>query len=610
MRERDVPRAREARAPTAGGRRSSAVPTSEHRRRARRRSGRRRATRRDGCVLRLERAEEATELVRCVRPSRRRGRTTEAPAARAVGYDTPVPTAPLVSVLVAVHDGEPYVRTAVASVLRQTRRRSRARRRRRRLVATRTADDARRASTTPRVRVLRNEEQLGLAASLNAGSTRRAGATSRGMDADDVALPDWLERQLELLESRPDLAARRRRRCSTSTRTAARRDCTIHDAGARRACAGARSSARRSSTRRWCSSASCSSGTGSATTRRSARARTTSSGRGCSPSPTATTSRSRSCSTACTRSRRRSAAATLQRDAASARSRCGRSRRVAPELSPEQRELAWRVGSAPSVAAARRRGRRRRRSSSSCDASRPSTRPRGELRRARARPRARSRAALARAGRRRASFCARPAARSRCSRLTWPRVARRRRTLRSARSATRPTLLRALAAAPDAPPIRVTAVFPEPTPYRAPLLDRVAALPEIELTVVYAARTVAGRTWRVEPEHRAVFLRGLRVPGAARVLRHDYPLTPGVVRALERARPGRRRRLGLEHVRRAGGDRLVPASGASRTSCSSRATTRGRAPGWRRAVKGTVVPAGRARRRGRARHRARSRATR
>jgi hypothetical protein len=36
--------------------------------------------------------------------------------------------------------------------------------------------------------------------------------------------------------------------------------------------------------------------------------------------------------------------------------------------------------------------------------------------------------------------------------------------------------------------IRVTAVFPEPTPYRAPLLDRVAALPEIDLTVVYAAR--------------------------------------------------------------------------------------------------------------------------
>ena len=46
--------------------------------------------------------------------------------------------------------------------------------------------------------------------------------------------------------------------------------------------------------------------------------------------------------------------------------------------------------------------------------------------------------------------------------------------------------------------IRVAAVFPEPTPYRAPLLDRVAALDEIDLSVIYAARHgrsahVAGR---------------------------------------------------------------------------------------------------------------------
>ena len=93
------------------------------------------------------------------------------------------------------------------------------------------------------------------------------------------------------------------------------------------------------------------------------------------------------------------------------------------------------------------------------------------------------------------------------------RRARRRALSKSARRDAA-DLLRTLAAAPDAPPIRVAAVFPEPTPYRAPLLDRVAALPEIDLTVVYAAGTVAGRTWRVEPKHRAVFLRGLRVPGA------------------------------------------------------------------------------------------------
>jgi len=42
--------------------------------------------------------------------------------------------------------------------------------------------------------------------------------------------------------------------------------------------------------------------------------------------------------------------------------------------------------------------------------------------------------------------------------------------------------------------------------------------------VIYAAHTVAGRTWKVEPLHRAVFLDGLKVPGARGVFRHDYPV--------------------------------------------------------------------------------------
>jgi phosphatidylinositol alpha 1,6-mannosyltransferase len=85
--------------------------------------------------------------------------------------------------------------------------------------------------------------------------------------------------------------------------------------------------------------------------------------------------------------------------------------------------------------------------------------------------------------------------------------------------------------------VRVAFVSPEPTPYRAPLLDRVAARPEIDLTVIYAARTVASRRWTVEIDHAAVFLNGVTVPGVRRVLRHDYPLTPGVLGALRDARP-------------------------------------------------------------------------
>jgi glycosyltransferase involved in cell wall biosynthesis len=138
-------------------------------------------------------------------------------------------------------------------------------------------------------------------------------------------------------------------------------------------------------------------------------------------------------------------------------------------------------------------------------------------------------------------------------------------------------------------PIRVAAVFPEPTPYRAPLLDRVAALPEIDLTVLYAAGTVAGRTWRVQPKHPAVFLRGLRVPGADRVLHHDYPLTPGVVSALNDARPD---------VVVVSGWSTFAAQGAIAWSrlrnvpyvLVVESHDEGPRPGWRRTVKKTVVP--------------------
>ena len=84
---------------------------------------------------------------------------------------------------------------------------------------------------------------------------------------------------------------------------------------------------------------------------------------------------------------------------------------------------------------------------------------------------------------------------------------------------------------------RVAVVSPEPTPYRAPLFDRIAARDEVELTIVYAARTVAGRDWSVDLAHRAVFLEGRIVPGARHLLRHEYPVTPGVFRALRGAAP-------------------------------------------------------------------------
>jgi glycosyltransferase involved in cell wall biosynthesis len=84
---------------------------------------------------------------------------------------------------------------------------------------------------------------------------------------------------------------------------------------------------------------------------------------------------------------------------------------------------------------------------------------------------------------------------------------------------------------------RVTVVSPEPTPYRAPLFDRIAAREDIELTVVYAAATVVARDWSVELNHPAGFLRGINVPGARHLLRHDYPLTLGLGRVLRATAP-------------------------------------------------------------------------
>ncbi|MDX6387227.1 MAG: hypothetical protein QOD85_1029, partial [Gaiellaceae bacterium] len=137
--------------------------------------------------------------------------------------------------------------------------------------------------------------------------------------------------------------------------------------------------------------------------------------------------------------------------------------------------------------------------------------------------------------------------------------------------------------------VRVTVVSPEPTPYRSPLFDRIAQEPGLELTVIYAAHSVASRTWSVVPRHEHVFLRGLRLPLARRLVRHDYPVTPGIARALRRSRP----------------DVLVVSGWSTYAAQAAIAWARARAvpylllveshdlgprAGWRRRVKRAVVP--------------------
>jgi glycosyltransferase involved in cell wall biosynthesis len=101
---------------------------------------------------------------------------------------------PLVSVLLAVHNDARYLPAALHSVLQQTIDDFE-------LIV---VDDASTDETPQilsatgdrRLIVLRNEEQLGLAASLNRGLDAAQGRYVARLDADDVALPNRLELQL------------------------------------------------------------------------------------------------------------------------------------------------------------------------------------------------------------------------------------------------------------------------------------------------------------------------------------------------------------------------------------------------------------------------------
>ncbi len=138
-------------------------------------------------------------------------------------------------------------------------------------------------------------------------------------------------------------------------------------------------------------------------------------------------------------------------------------------------------------------------------------------------------------------------------------------------------------------PVRLTMVFPEPTPFRTVMLDRVATRRVLDLTVLYAGSTVQRRSWTIEPQHRAVFLEGHRVPGLYRTLRHEYPVSLGVFGALAASEP--------EVVVVSGWSTFASQAGAA--WCRARgvpyvllveSNERDARPGWRRAVKGAVVP--------------------
>ena len=100
------------------------------------------------------------------------------------------------------------------------------------------------------------------------------------------------------------------------------------------------------------------------------------------------------------------------------------------------------------------------------------------------------------------------------------------------------------------------------------------------------SRTEPGRS---SPSTGRCSCAGVAVPGVARLLRHDYPVTPGIGRALREAQPDVVVVSGWSTFAVAGGDRVVRAHGVPYVLLVESHDLGPRA-GWRRAVKGAVVP--------------------
>jgi glycosyltransferase involved in cell wall biosynthesis len=111
---------------------------------------------------------------------------------------------PRVTVLLAVKDGLPWLREAIESVLSQTFGDFELL-----LVDDGSTDgtaDVAEAYGDQRIRVLRNERNLGQVPSLNRGLREARGEYVARLDADDVCLPDRLQRQLAVLDADPSVA--------------------------------------------------------------------------------------------------------------------------------------------------------------------------------------------------------------------------------------------------------------------------------------------------------------------------------------------------------------------------------------------------------------------
>lgn len=113
--------------------------------------------------------------------------------------------APLLSVLMAAHNAAPYLHDAVGSILAQTYRDWEF------LIIDDASTDATpallREYRDPRIRIITNETNLGLTASLNRGLSESRGEWIARQDADDISAPERLSIQAGFLSINPFVAA-------------------------------------------------------------------------------------------------------------------------------------------------------------------------------------------------------------------------------------------------------------------------------------------------------------------------------------------------------------------------------------------------------------------
>ena len=109
-----------------------------------------------------------------------------------------------VSVVMAVHNGLPYLKEAVESVLGQTWRDFEF------IVVDDASTDGSlellESYEDARIRLMRNGQQAGLAASLNKGMDAAQGEFIARMDADDISLPGRLAQQVAFMRAQPEVA--------------------------------------------------------------------------------------------------------------------------------------------------------------------------------------------------------------------------------------------------------------------------------------------------------------------------------------------------------------------------------------------------------------------